>query len=367
VPVYDDVEAVFHRDAADAGDPYRVVAAASDASESDLRSAGTGYADWVEQRYLSLPDSITPRTVALTESIVAGADNPYDQARAIETYLRTNIAYDESVDAPPGDADIVDFLLFERERGYCEYYASAMTVMLRSIGVPARVVVGFYPGQYDDARGGYLYVQRNAHAWTEAFFPGYGWIPFEPTASQPLIAMGADDRPAEEALEPTSMATEESNSAPTPTAAATPDAAGAGDAPQPPQPTIEEARSGRGWIWPAAVGGGLLAVMALLSWLVWTIPLRGMSPAGAFYTRLRRIGSWIRVSQSATATPSEYGQAFAARVPQSREQVRRIVQSYELDAYGPERAGPGWLDPAEAAWKSLRRHLPAWLLRRGRP
>jgi hypothetical protein len=90
-----------------------------------------------------------------------------------------------------------------------------------------------------------------------------------------------------------------------------------------------------------------------------------MSPAGALYTRIRRVGAWIGVSQGATATPSEYGQAFAERVPQSREQVRRIVQSYELDAYGPERTGPGLLDSAEAAWKSLLRHLPVWLLRRG--
>jgi transglutaminase-like putative cysteine protease len=366
VPVYDDVEAVFHRDTADAGDPYRVVAAASDASESDMRAAGSDYPDWVDQRYLSLPDTITPRTVALTETIVAAADNPYDQARAIEEYLRSNVTYDESVDAPPADADIVDYVLFERQRGYCEYYASAMTVMLRSIGIPARVAVGFYPGDFDQARGGFLYVQKNAHAWTEVFFPGYGWIPFEPTSAQPLIEFGTGRTFAEDETEPTSMAIEETDTAVTPTVAATPDGAAIDSAAQPPQPTDRAVKSGGGWLVPMALGSVVFLVIGAGAWLAWTIPLRGMSPAGALYTRIRRIGMWIGVSPVATATPREFGEAFVERVPQSQRQVHRIVESYELDAYGPERVGPGWLESAEMAWKSLRRHLPAWLIRRGR-
>jgi hypothetical protein len=241
-----------------------------------------------------------------------------------------------------------------------------MTVMLRAIGIPARVAVGFYPGEFDDARGGYLYVQRNAHAWTEVFFPGYGWIPFEPTSSQPLIRLGAGGGNGEGEPEPTSMATEESVPAPTPTTVATPGVAVAESAPQPPQPTAETDGSGRRWLLPAVLGVTLLAMAVLISWLGWTIPLRGMSPAGALYARMRRVGGWIGINPSATVTPGEYGRAFAERVPQSRPQARRIVESYEIDMYGPESAGTGWLDSAGEAWKSLRRHLPAWLLRNGR-
>ena len=364
LPVYDDVEAVFSDDAVVTDGTYRVLASTSTATEADLHGAGDAYPEWVMQRYLSLPETITPRTVSLTQSITAASESPYDQARAIEQYLRATIVYDETVEEPPDGADIVDYLLFERERGYCEYSASAMTVMLRSIGIPARVAVGFYPGDYDQGQAGYLYLHNNAHAWTEVFFPGYGWIPFEPTSSRPLIDSGTKAEPDETLREPSPIAELETPEPGTPVAEASPDFPVDDEAGiAPPQITPESASAETGWGFWAAIGLAGLGAMSLVGWMLWTLPLRGMSPSNSLYARLRRVGAWLGVSTSPTATPREYGQAFTERVPQAHNQINRIVQMYELDQFGPDRADARWVSVAEDAWKSLKRQLPRWFFR----
>lgn len=358
VPNYDDVEAVFGRDEIKPNTPYRVSGSASEAPASELSNAGSEYPAWVAQRYLSLPDSITPRTAELAGALTASSSGPYEQARAIETYLRETIVYDDSVSAPPDDADIVDYVLFERQRGYCEYYASAMAVMLRTLGVPARVVAGYFPGDYDEAQGGYLYLQRNAHAWVEVFFPGYGWIPFEPTSSQPLIEEGEVD--------PASMATPSPMDEPVATEeVATPDPA-TGDVPPPPPAGVMPTDDGdeNGWMAPAAVLGLVAGGLTLTGWILWTVPLRGLSATSALYKRLTALGHLAGVRQSPSATPREFGRSFGESVPQARDHVRRIVQVYEVDQFGPQKADETMLAAAANAWLDLRRNIWRWLFRR---
>ncbi len=106
-------------------------------------------------------------------------------------YLRKNISYNDQIDAPPDGVDPVHYTLFVTQEGYCNYYASAMAIMLRSQGVPSRVVSGYAQGEYDETSQSYRVRANNAHTWVEVYFPQYGWIQFEPTASLPLI-----DRPA---------------------------------------------------------------------------------------------------------------------------------------------------------------------------
>lgn len=360
VPNYDDVEAVFARAEMQPNTPYRVAGSASDASAMDLAKAGTDYPSWIEQRYLSLPDSITPRTTALARTLTASSSNPYEQARAIEAYVRSTIVYDETVNAPPGNADIVDYVLFERQRGYCEYYASAMAVMLRTLDVPSRVAVGFYPGDYDDAQRGYVYLQRNAHAWVEVFFPGYGWIPFEPTSSRPLIEEGdvdVDDvstpLPVDE-----SIATEEASPPVSPAQDTKP--------PAPPQLTPAEDGSGNGWILPMAVIGVVVAGLLLAGWVLWAVPLRGLSPTSALYHRLTAVGRLVGVRASPAATPREFGRSLGQTVPRAREHVDRIVHVYELDQFGVQKADSGMLTAASEAWLGIRRNIWRWLFLRNR-
>jgi transglutaminase-like putative cysteine protease len=153
-----------------------------------LRAAPTDYPQEFRDMYLQLPH-LDPRIPALARQIIGRATNPYDQARAIELYLRSNFAYSLDLSGP-APADPLATFLFEKRAGHCEYFAAAMTVMLRSLGVPARYINGFLPGDYNELGGDYIVRARDAHSWVEVFFPGYGWQTFDPTPSSAEAAAG---------------------------------------------------------------------------------------------------------------------------------------------------------------------------------
>jgi transglutaminase-like putative cysteine protease len=134
-----------------------------------------------------LPRTIPARVRNLALEITDRITNPYDKAKAIERYLRENYPYDLDVPAPPDGADVADYFLFDLQRGYCDYYATAMVVLARLNGLPARFVSGYAPGSYDAPNAQYIVRELNAHSWSEIYFPHIGWIEFEPTAALPEI------------------------------------------------------------------------------------------------------------------------------------------------------------------------------------
>lgn len=140
--------------------------------------------------YTELPDTVPDRVHQLAAEITAGAATPYAKAQAIEAFVRQ---YDYSLDvsAPPQDQDVADFFLFEQQAGYCDYFSTAMTVLARSVGLPARMAVGFN-AQSADHNGVQTIYEINGHSWTEIYFQGYGWIEFEPTAT---FVNSAEDSP----------------------------------------------------------------------------------------------------------------------------------------------------------------------------
>ncbi len=154
-------------------------------NEADLRKASTTYPAWIRRRYLTLPDSVPERVLALARNLTSTAATPYDRARAIETYLR-QFPYTLDVPAPPPGGDPADYFLFDLKKGYCDYYATAMVVLSRAAGLPTRFVTGYSSGSYDSENGYYVVTRANAHSWTEVYFPEIGWVEFEPTASLPL-------------------------------------------------------------------------------------------------------------------------------------------------------------------------------------
>ena len=190
VPVYDDITSVHSVASVPVNDSYTVTSLVSEATDVDLRDAGTQYEDWVTARYLSLPATVPARVRALARQIIAqaGATNPYDEAKAIESYLRLNYKYTVTIAQPPSGMDRVDWFLFQSKEGYCEYYAGAMVVMLRSLGVPTRMASGYAPGTYDEATESFVVKESSAHTWPEVYFPGYGWVEFEPTPSQAVVS-----------------------------------------------------------------------------------------------------------------------------------------------------------------------------------
>lgn len=208
-----------------AGDSYQVTASLSAASIMQLRAASGEYPAWVSERYLQLPEEITPRTRQLAAQITTGLDNPYDKVEAITNFLRNTITYSDSIPNPPSSREPVDWFLFDYRQGFCNYYATAEVILLRSIGIPARLAVGYTQGERtamkepgivptpgrgnlslpeEEASQGDLYTvrQRDAHAWPEVYFTGLGWVEFEPTVSQLPILRPLDNIPSDEQGDP---------------------------------------------------------------------------------------------------------------------------------------------------------------------
>ncbi|GAB4509008.1 MAG: hypothetical protein OHK0046_03170 [Anaerolineae bacterium] len=165
----------------DKGMIYSVVSKPVNIDPVRLQSAGTAYPDEITAVYLQLPETITERTRALAQDITAGLQTPYDKVIAIRDHLLTTYPYDFYPPPQAPNTDAVDQFLFVDQRGWCEHYVSAMVVMLRTLGIPTRFVVGYGSGEYNAFTGYYEVRANDAHAWTEVYFPGQGWVPFDPT------------------------------------------------------------------------------------------------------------------------------------------------------------------------------------------
>jgi len=169
---------------------YQAVSEVPRDSDDALRGAPLTYSSSIRETYLQLPE-LDPRIPALAREIAGRERTPLDQARAIERYLPARYGYTLDL-AGPAPADPLTHFLFQRRAGHCEYFASAMTIMLRTLGIPARYVNGFLGGEYNDVGGDYILRARYAHSWVEAYFPGYGWAIFDPTppgADRPVTLM----------------------------------------------------------------------------------------------------------------------------------------------------------------------------------
>jgi transglutaminase-like putative cysteine protease len=133
-------------------------------------------------------DNVPVEVAALARSITIDAPTTYDKVRAIEAWMERKITYTRDIEPLPAGSDAVHHLLIVTGKGYCEQIGSALVVMLRSLGVPARLVVGYVPSEYDSSTGQWISRGVDAHAWAEVWFPGIGWHPFDPTAGVPLAA-----------------------------------------------------------------------------------------------------------------------------------------------------------------------------------
>lgn len=138
--------------------------------------------------YLEVPPTTTAETIALADQLAAGQQSTYEVVRAYERWLAANVEYDLRAPLPDSGEDAVHDFLFDSRRGFCEQIASALTVMLRTQGVPARLATGYIPGERDLVTGVFEVKASDAHAWVEVWFPETGWQSFDPTAVVPLSA-----------------------------------------------------------------------------------------------------------------------------------------------------------------------------------
>ena len=171
------------------GDRYTFLGRSLTAATEGVRAAVLAahdvddpYLETVRSRYLQLPPSVDERVYALAQQITASADNDFDRASALCTYLQSTLRYSLVQSEPPVYQDFVSWFLFEEQRGYCTSFASALTVLARCIGLPARYVEGY--AAEPDADGIARVTQQSGHAWTEIYFPGFGFLPFDPTPGE---------------------------------------------------------------------------------------------------------------------------------------------------------------------------------------
>ncbi|WP_231184800.1 transglutaminaseTgpA domain-containing protein [Haladaptatus sp. DYF46] len=163
---------------------YSVVSQVPSKIPSTLRNAGTDYPSDVRQRYTHVPESTSERLKGRTAEITNDAENPYDEAVAIEEWLETNKEYSLDVERPNGN--VADSFVFDMDEGYCVYYATSMVVMLRTQGIPARFVTGYTSGQRT-SEDTWVVRGLNSHAWVEVYFPDTGWVRFDPTPTDERV------------------------------------------------------------------------------------------------------------------------------------------------------------------------------------
>lgn len=164
----------------DPGLIYTVVSEVSEVTPAMLDYSYGRYPGSMTERYCQLPE-MSPAVGELAARVTEGRHTVYGKVRAIRDYLRDTYPYDLRVGRQGRDENTVEFFLFKAKRGYCEHFATAMAVLCRTLGIPARVAVGYDAGEYNSLTGYYEVNARDAHAWTEVYLPPYGWIQFDPT------------------------------------------------------------------------------------------------------------------------------------------------------------------------------------------
>lgn len=316
------------------GSRYTVASEISDASADDLRAATNSYPAEVRQRYLTLPP-IPERVHQLAVQLTLPERSSYDKAVAIESYLRS-LPYSLDLPPPPSDRDAVDYFLFDVRTGYCDYFASSMAVLARSVGIPARVVSGYATGEQQND-GSYLVKDSNSHSWTEVYLPPYGWIPFEPSGSWPRFERGEGDKnattptpvPTMQPL-PNAALTQPQQVMPTPTPTPTPP----GGATAVPETKETSQPPDLRPLLPLIYLLGLLALAALVLWYLWNRGLRGLPPAAVAYAKMSRLAGWLGFGPRWSETPEEYGEALSGALPQVQSSIRRITLEYGQYRFG---------------------------------
>ena len=323
----------------------------------ELRLATGDDPEWIASLYLHLPEGLPSRVGALATDIAASGENRFDRARLVQQYLREfPVDYDVE-DTPPG-RDTVDYFLFDSQRGYFDYHATAMAVMLRTLGIPSRLAVGFVVNDDDKEleSDAYTIRDRNSYAWTEVYFPGHGWIAFNPSPDRsedlnPVIA-APDDQP----VEPAGIEDLPFGIAPDPNIDTGPeDIAVPGAA-----PVVQQGRD-----YNPLLTLGVAAFIALLGgsvFLGWQRSVAGLPYSQQLWEKAVRLSTWAGHGPRTGETPSEFARNLRAYVHDARD------ISLLAKAYNRSRFGKGEPDDEKEAlaetWTPLRNALFGAIIRR---
>jgi transglutaminase-like putative cysteine protease len=334
---------------------YTVTSLVSVADKQTLRKLAPNYSDYIKSKYLQLPSTLPQRVKALAHQVMDNIPNAYDRAEALESFLRSPpYSYSAQVKATPPGKDPVDYFLFDLKQDFCEYFASAMVVMLREEGIPARLVEGFTTGAYDTASNAWVVREQDAHAWVEAYFPGYGWIEFEPTPSQPPFAR-ADASIATGTGSDVGFSGDGTSSDPN-----NPDRPNRGE-------NLLNGEDGSGGFSgdsvvaavraidprPALVLLGLLLLLLALAIARFQLRFRRYGPIESAWGKTRLLASYVGYPAHPSQTTYEFASSLGAAIPETHDPVQTLARARVLEQYSPAGADEDQRDAAETAWHQV--------------
>lgn len=332
---------------------YTVTSYVSVADKAALRRASTTYPDYIRQKYLQLPSTLPQRVRDLAHKAASDQGDPYTKAEVIESYLRTTYRYAPTVRAPPPGRDPVDFFLFDLKEDFCEYFASAMVVMLRELGVPARIVEGYSTGTLDPSTGKFVVKELDAHAWVEVYFPLYGWIEFEPTPSQAPIfrvdseAIGGSAGGDSDPLGDSNALGREDRDIPND------------------NEIVEGGDFGSGVVSavqnfdprPVAALIGALLLLLLLAFARFQLRFRGQPSVDSAWGKARLLASYAGFAADPSQTTYEYAAMLGEAVPDAKSPIQDIAEARVHDRYTPAGATEEDVERAVSGWRRLARTL----------
>jgi transglutaminase-like putative cysteine protease len=317
------------------------------------------------QTYLQLPPHLDPNIRILAEQLTASAHTMYDKAVALENYFR-GYTYSVDVQLPPGDEPVSWLLFRSGHRAFCNYFATAMAVMARELGMPARVVTGYAPGTYDPSTHQWVVRGTQAHAWTQIYFAGYGWINFEPSPGFPAFT-----RPL-----PNQYSSSDSGSTITPGQGISPSATTPRRLPLPNDETGVAGGSsqGSGLSWQQSLSYFTLSVIFALACLLmlfaiwWRRLFRHLRLTAQIYGRICLLASWAGLTPRRAETPHEYIQRLSDVAPEQAPLLQRLGDLYVRDLWAPpgspeHPANSGEMREAPALWRQIEPRLFLYLLR----
>jgi transglutaminase-like putative cysteine protease len=349
-----DVAVLAPQERLQAGESYSVLGSVTTATPEELRAAAElAYPRWVEGNYTALPEDLPYRVHELAWQLAGDIQNPYDRAKAIESYLREFPVTFDIGDTPPG-RDTVDYFLFEAKSGYFNYHASAMAVMLRSLEVPSRLAVGFVIDESDINRdtGDYVVRDEDAYAWVEVYFPGHGWVEFNPSPDMPA-ELRPRERDDELTVPPIDL--EDIEGLPVGVGGQFPitdpgvggDGVGSGGG------------SGPGAAVRVLLGLAVaVAVVVAASAFAWRRAFAGLSYPQAMWEKTVRLRSWAGQPPEPGQTPATFGRGVARRFWEI-EDVGLLADVYNRSRFGAGAESEEERQRLAGLWRRLRRPL-AW-------
>ncbi len=317
----------------DPNDRFTVTSMLSSATAADMRRAGQNYPSRITDYYLQLPSGFPERIKNLAKTVTNDAKTPYDKVLAIKQYL-VSIPYTAVAQTPPEGVDGVDFFLHSLQQGNCIYFASTKAVMLRSLGIPSRLVVGYLPGERDANASTYTIRAKDYHAWVDVYFPGYGWIEFDatPVTDSAEINMVDDWLDAETAVFDEGI-----------------------------YDSSESSGHSR-WAMILAllsVFGLLLLILVIVTVVVlvyrWLRSVAGLDTVSGIYAQMCFCASLLGKGPKRCQTPFEYNATLASAFPTHADDINTIVQMYVQNRFGQKKIdGAVQQHKLQQSWHSMR-------------